>query len=507
MARKNKFTQVGSLNPGRSAFDLSYSKLMTCDMGTLNVVCAEECVPGDLWTIGNQAVVRMQPMVAPILHEIDITTHYFFYPNRLRDGSRCATPDSFDWEEFITGGEDGDDASTIPVWEPTDTTVGSLWDQFGFPTGVDPDGAYPVQFPLNGVNEIWNEYYRDEWIQDPVDLDQEAVLYRNWAKDYFTSALPYQQRGTAPALPISGSTSAVFPSATFPVAAGGAALQAGTGVADYQIYSNNNANAAANLYGAFNNNTVDLSSATTFDVADLRLAFQIQKWMERNARCGVRYTEFLHAHFGVAPRDDRLDRPEYIGGSKAPIIVSEVLQTSESNTTPQGTLAGHGISANSQFCGKYHVKEYGWIIGIMSIMPKPMYMQGINRQFIKRSRYDYYFPEFANLSEQAIERAEIYASDVDTENQTIFGYQGRYDEMRYKPNLVTGLFRTDFDYWHLGRIFASAPALNDTFLKCVPDTRIFAVESTPGFMVQYGNLLKAVRPIPSMGAPGFIDHN
>lgn len=502
MARKNRFEQVGSLAPGRSAFDLSYKKLLTCDMGKLYVVAAEECVPGDHWTIGNEALVRMQPLVAPVLHQIDIYTHYFFVPNRILWD---------DWEDFISGGEDGDDASTLPTWSPTSTAVHSLWDIFGFPVGVTPTGTLPVQFPLNAYNMIWNEYYRDEWIQDEVALDQEAVLYRNWAKDYFCSSLPHQQRGTAPALPLSGLGSTSWASSQIISATANAApLQVeNVGVDPRMATGGGSATAQANLLNFLNTNTFDFSEATTFDVADLRLAFQIQKWMERNARCGVRYTEFLHAHFGVSPRDDRLNRPEYIGGSKAPIIVSEVLQTSRSETgqTPQGTMAGHGLSANSQFCGKYHCKEYGWIIGIMSIMPEAMYSQGINRQFLKETKYDYYFPEFANLSEQAVLRAELYASGVESENKTIFGYQGRYDEMRYKPNMVTGLFRTDFAYWHLGRIFDSAPALNDTFLKCVPDTRIFAVETEPGFLVEYGNLLKAVRPIPSMGAPGYIDHN
>ena len=151
-----------------------------------------------------------------------------------------------------------------------------------------------------------------------------------------------------------------------------------------------------------NSNSVDLSSATTFNVADLRLVFQIQKWMERNARSGVRYTEFLRSHFGVSPRDERLQRPEYVGGSKSPIIISEVLQTSETGSSPQGNMSGHGISASSTFCGKYRATEYGVMMGIMSIMPRTMYQQGLQRQWTRRTRYDFYFPEFANLSEQAV---------------------------------------------------------------------------------------------------------
>lgn len=505
--RGKNFYNVENFNPRKSAFDLSYTKLFTADMGKLYPIMCDEMVPGDIFKIGNEAVVRMMPLVSPVLHEINIFVHYFFVPYRI------LSTDLFSWEDFITGGEDGDDASVLPRWEPTDTAVGSLWDYFGFPPGVDPDGAYPMDFPRRSYAKIWNEYYRDETNQDEVDEDtSEVLLSRCWEKDYFTSALPFQQRGTAPSLPISGTTSAVFNGANFLATV----TSGSTGVTTSQTAStpeiaNGSASSAArdNLLAVFNDNTVDLGVASTFDIADLRLAFQIQKWMERNARCGVRYTEFLQGHFGVSPRDERLQRPEYIGGSKSPIIVSEVLQTSQTDPagTPQGTLAGHGISVNSQFAGSYHAKEFGLVIGLMSIMPRTMYTQGINRQWLRTDKFDFPFPEFTNLSEQAIMRAEIFASNTDTENLDTWGYQGYLDEMRFKPNQVCGLMRTDFDYWHLGRIFASAPALNSSFLTCNPDTRIFAVESEPGFVVHFANLIKAIRPIPIMSTPGLIDHN
>ena len=192
-----------------------------------------------------------------------------------------------------------------------------------------------------------------------------------------------------------------------------------------------------------NNNSVDFASAVTFNVADLRLVFQIQKWLERNARAGARYVEFLGAHFGVHPRDDRLQRPEYVGGSKSPMIISEVLQTSSTDgTSPQGNQAGHGISGSSTYAGSYTAQEFGLMMGIMSVMPRSVYQQGIDRQWLRTTKYDWYFPEFANLSEQAIQRAEIYANGVAANNQVIFGYQGRYDEMRVKRNMVCGLMRT-----------------------------------------------------------------
>jgi len=500
-----QFNQVRSLNPGRSMFDLSYEKKFTCDMGQLIPVLCEEVVPGDIFTIANQAIIRFQPLVAPVLHEINMYTHYFFVPNRLMWD---------DWEDFISGGVTGDLTPALPYWEPTDTTVGSLWDYMGFPVGVDPEGAYPVDFPRIAYNYVWNEYYRDESLQAEETLDNETILNRCWEKDYFTSALTNQQRGTAPALPISGTTHAVWLSSAIGNSGGDVAANAVgalTSVPGNNLFLANGATAQANLLNSLNNNTVDLSTASTFDIADLRLAFQIQKWMERNARSGARYTEFLKAHFGVYPRDERLQRPEYIGGSRSPIIISEVLQTSSTDvTSPQGNLAGHGISASESFAGKYRAQEYGVIIGIMSVMPRSAYQQGINRQWIKRTKFDYFFPEFANLSEQAIEKAEICALDANpTHNTAIFGYQGRYDELRTKQSMVCGLLRTTYDYWHMGRVFdpGTPPTLNDDFVTCIPRKDIFAVPAEPGLIVSFGNLIKAIRPLPFMAEPGLIDHH
>ena len=475
-------------------------------MAQLIPVMCDEVVPGDFFEMGNEAVIRFQPLVAPVLHEINMYVHYFFVPYRLLWDN--ATPDN--WETFISGGIDGDELPTIPTWEPTVTTEGSLWDYMGFPTGIDPDGAYPIDFPRRAYNLVYNEFYRDETLVTEVALTNETILNRAWEKDYFTSALTAQQRGTAPALPISGTTEAVWDASSFistvttptTVQVNGLSAQAAIGATSTQ--------GPTNLLNTFNDNVVDLSSATTFDIADLRLAFQIQKWMERNARAGVRYTEFLKAHFGVSPNDDRLQRPEYIGGSKSPVIISEVLQTSSTDvTSPQGNLAGHGLTISQAYCGKYHAKEFGLIIGIMSVMPRSAYSQGINKQWLKATKYDFYFPEFANLSEQAITNAEICASGVSAHNTGIFGYQGRYDELRTKQNQICGEMRTTYDYWHLGRQFDPAlpPALNATFITCDPRKDIFAVPTEPGLIVSFGNIIKAFRPVPLSAEPGLIDHH
>lgn len=497
------FRFVAGNRPGRSVFNLSYEKKFTCDMGQLIPVMADEVVPGDIFEMGNETVIRFQPMIAPILHEINVYTHYFFVPYRLLWD---------DWEDFITGGVDGEFTATPPTWEVTgvdgDNAIGSLWDYFGFPTGVVPAGAYPLDFPRRAYNFVFNEFYRDETLVTEVALDNEVVLNRAWEKDYFTSSLPFQQRGTAPALPISGTSSAVWDTSSFQTSGpAGSSVSFTSATTGNPVLYNTAANGSTNALDMFNDNVVDLSSATTFNVADLRLAFQIQRWLERNARAGARYTEFLHSHFAVSPRDDRLQRPEYIGGSKAPVVISEVLQTSSTDaTTPQGNLAGHGITVNRQFAGKYRAQEYGMILGIMSVMPRSAYQQGIDRQWLRRTKYDFYFPEFAHLSEQAIENAEIYATGVDTENQDIFGYQGRYDEMRVKRNMVAGQMRDTLDYWHLGRQFAAAPALNEDFITCNPSKRIFAVQDEPGLVVNFANVIKAIRPLPTLATPGLIDH-
>lgn len=499
------FRHVGGNRPGRSVFNLSYDKKFDCDMGQLIPVMCDEAIPGDIWKIGNEVVVRFQPMIAPILHQVDVYVHYFFVPYRILWD---------DWEDFITGGADGDLAPDMPVFRAVSNPAyhgkGTLWDYFGFPVGVVPDENHsPSALPFRAYRDIYNEYYRDQNLTDEY-TGTVYIKNRAWAKDYFTSALPWQQRGVAPALPISGTTFADFTSSTHLV--GGTLnaevnIRTSSGTVNPDLITAGSSTARDNMMAALSDNLVDLSSATTFNVADLRLAFQIQKWLERNARAGARYTEFLRSHFAVAPRDERLDRPEYIGGSRSPVIVSEVLQTSSTDaTTPQGNLAGHGITADSNFAAKYRVQEFGIIMGIMSVMPKANYQQGIDRQWLRKTKYDFYFPEFANLSEQAIEQVEIYATDVESENATIFGYQGRYDEMRVKRNMVCNNMRDTLDYWHLGRQFASAPSLNEDFITCDPSKRIFAVQDEPGLIVNFHNRIKAIRPMPIMSNPGYIDH-
>lgn len=573
------FQKVKTLKPSRSLFDLSHERLMTCDMFKLYPVCAMEMSPGDTFHIANQSVTRLQPLNAPIMASITQSTHYFFVPYRLLWS---------EWVDFITGGVDGanggnyrdeppETAPVLPRWQPSNgkNAVGSLWDYFGLPVGVDPKGAYPLDFLRRAYNLIWNEYYRDENLQEEVDLDNEDILYRSWKKDYFTSALLSQQRGVSPAMPVNFT---VTPNDKVSVINPTAQIEDSTSIQfninttedlpkavnvdlyinydgagsyyriDYHgmintvdpvkvpiFMTNNGGNVPAGtvriaydnvqkkfwLWVTHDNSTpilnlgtyyasvmlVDNSSTVSdggFDVKDLRQAFQIQKWLELANRGGVRYTEFLRAFFGVSPRDDRLQRPEYIGGSKSPIVISEVLQTSasENGSTPQGYLAGHGLGAERTYVGSYSAQEYGILIGLMSYTTPPVYTQGINRQWLRRSKYDFLFPQFTGLSEQAIEGAEVYATGTEAENRRVWGFNEVYDELRYMASIVVGKMRTTFKYWHLAREFNNKPALNADFISGADvSKRIFAVQNEEGIICHYANIIRAVRPLPKYGTP------
>lgn len=501
MPDAKQFSTVANLRPGYSAFDLSYEKKFTCNMGELIPVCCDEMVPGDTFKIGADIAIRFQPLVSPVLHQITAFIHYFFVPYRLLwcAQTREDLSESGDWMEFITGGEDGTNADTIPTWSPADSSSkGTLWDYMGMPLVADPDGYLPIDFPRRAYNFVYNEWYRDEWITSKVAWTNDSIKKRMWQKaGYFESLLDSQQKGTAPALPITGTTQAVWPASS------------ATNANNMQHDNVNFVPSNAQVKSTLENNTVDLSSATTFDIADLRLTTQVQIWLERNARAGSRPREFIKSHFGVDFPDFRSMVPEYIGGCKAPVIVSEVLQTESSDaSTPLGELAGHGLAVASEYCGSYRAKEFGLIIGMFSVMPKPCYSsQGINRQWLRESRYDFYFPEFANLSEQGVEAGEIYVTSGNSgTSETILGYQGRYDEMRVKNDMVCDDMRDTFDYYHYARQFSASPTLNTSFLECDPRTDPHAVPAEPVLMCSIGNRIIAVRPMPIQAEPGLMDH-
>lgn len=503
------FKRVAGARPGRTLFNLSHEKKFTCDMGELIPILVEFCVPGDIFKIGVSALIKTTPIIAPIMHQIDITFHYYFHA--------CRNLWS-EWEDFVTGGDDGTTEPTIPKFENVGLAgKGSISDYLGYPIGVDlPTEDAPVFMIHRCYNDIWNQYYRDESIQDESSFQNDVIHNVSWEKDYFGAALLSQQRGVAPAIPISGTTSAVFDKSTGSFGTGLSGVAQHIAGRDDSTITHPHAGtllssapyvtALNNFITALNDNTVDLEDATPIDISTFREAFQVQRFLERSNRAGTRYIEHIRGHFGEAPTDERLDRPEYIGGCKCPLIVSEVLQTSQSDTTPQGTMTGHGIGINQSYIGSYRVKEHGFIMGFMFVRPKPEYQQGINRLFTFNTKYDLYWPEFAHLSEQPIYRKELYATDVHADNNIVFGFTGAYDEYRVRNNIICGNFRDTYDYWHLSRQFSSAPALNDDFLKCVPRKDVFAVQNEDCLLCQVGNIVTALRPMPAIAEPGYIDH-
>lgn len=525
--RNEIFTKVQGLRPGRSIFDLSYAKKMSGKMGYLYPMMCDEVVPGDIFKIGAEAVIRFAPMVAPILHEIMLRADWFFVPYRLLYTTQVyGTEGKNAWEQFITGGRNNTVALTraglglVPMHSNV-VQEGGFWDHIGIPPGVTLDSDVgddnPLAFPGIAYNVIYNNYYRDPNLEDEIDPNaagniaaNKVCASANWDADYFTRALPFQQRGTPPAIPLSGMTQAVWPTADFNEGATYTAPTWTNGGVDKRAWmAAGQVQANDNFESFMNDNTVSLAPGTSININDLRNLIQLQRWLERNARGGYRYTEWLRANFGESPTDERLDRPEYIGGIRQPIVISEVLQTSKSEAgAPQGNLAGHGIAAGYHNVGKYHVNEYGLIMCIMSIVPRTAYQQGINRQWLRQTKYDFYHPAFANLSEQAIKNEEIYLSAGHGTNTTIWGYQGRYDEMRTKHDIICGAMRSSLNYWHVGRIFGSLPALSSSFghVDASSIHRIFAVPETDNLYIHWGNKIKAIRPLPPMSNPGRMDH-
>lgn len=510
----NLFESVDVGHPGKSVFNLSHDKLFDCDMGELIPVLVEDAIPGDVWKIANEIVVRMTPLVAPILTEVNIFVHYFFVPNRiLWPVSDTNHPGG--WQKFITGGKDGTDASVLPKYvypnTVTRTTEHTLWDYLGYPMVDINTASCPVDFPRRAYLKIWDTFYRDETIDDPMcpdddtwwadnvgnDVDYDKILRARYRKDYFTSCLLTRQRGLSPMIPFSGSGDVVFHDPTAP---GYDATLVSVGAPNTTDVHLDGPIPTAAIHGG-----VDFTSAGV-DINDLRYAVQLQRQLERLNRVGYRYKEYLLGVFGNSFRDERLQLPEYIGGTQANLIISEVVQTSQSGTTPQGNLAGHGISISSQFGGSYRVPEHGVIMGIMVIKPKAVYSQGLDRMWKKESRYDYYAPVWANLSEQLVTVGELFGDSTPANMDAPFGYQGAWDEYRYRPSTVCGAMRSTYSHWHMSRVFATAPSLDSTFLECNPRKDCFADDEDKGFIVHFGNKLSVARPMPLIAVPGKLDH-
>lgn len=564
------FSNVSGLKPGKTAFNLSHTHIYDCNFGELVPVACLETLPGDVFRLNADVVGRLtSALKSPILSQMDIVLEAFYCPTRLLMGhdANFETPvGEVTWEEFISGGKDGshigNESYPLPRFSNgayTFTTSG-IGDHLGIQTGVNiAADDEPLAFPWRAYRWIWNEFYRDENLMAELQVcnylgnggsadktviapaDYDKLLYRCWRKDYFTSALPFQQRGTSPALPISGILPVNFSSFSIdnPV------FKSSNGtLLTQRLYAKGNNDVTTttggpvtwyqtpavsvgaggipidNISGTPNASaSVDLSNAATFDVNQIRTAFQVQKWLERNARGGVRYTEYLRSHFGVSPSDARLQRPQFIGSSRSPWLVNEVLQTSETNSsvTPQGNQAGQAINLSRNNLGKFKSYEYGYIIILASVVPKALYQQGIPKYLSRKHNLDFYTPEFAHLSEQPVLNKEIYYK-AGGNNDGIFGFQPIWNEMRFIPSKVTGHMRTgssgySFDYWHFGRNFADTPLLNADFLLIGANEqakqelmRVFAVQDENPFIINCGLSIKALRPMPYLSEPGLIDH-
>lgn len=501
--KPNLFNSIQLYKPKKNVFDLSHDFKFSGDMGNLIPIMVNECVPGDSYTISCEAMVRFAPMLAPIMHRVDVSMHYFFVPNRILWDN---------WEKFIVDSSDTAPVQPFINWdENRSNSFGKFVDYMGVPPV--PSGAiYQAisALPFAAYQCVYNEYYRDQNLITPVpyklvdgnnasnDANLLTLRRRAWEHDYFTASLPFAQKGNAVDIPIAGIENDI------PVVFNQAVTAANQVDTNLGLIGINNINPAVGSgpVGALfaQTSTADVQPGT---INDLRRAMRLQEWLEKNARGGTRYVENILTHFGVKSSDARLQRPEYITGIKSPVVISEVLNTTgEQSGLPQGNMAGHGISVTSGKYGKYFCEEHGYIIGIMSVMPKTAYQQGIPRTYLKKDALDYFWPSFANIGEQEVQKQELYAYTANAQNT--FGYVPRYAEYKYMPSRVAGEFRTSLDYWHLGRKFATEPSLNQQFIECDPAStkRIFAVEEgADSLYCHVYNKIRAVRPMPKFGTP------
>lgn len=500
----NIFEKIRVSRPKRNTFDLSHEVKMSGGMGTLYPMLTQEVVPGDTFQVNSEVMLRLAPMIAPVMHRVDVYCHYFFVPTRI-------IWDEF--QQFITQSIHGYDyPAELPEWphfsvgtsERTHFQKGRLGDYLGIPPmpAVLNDPILISSLPFRAYRKIFNDYYRDQDIEyasiedHGSGLDNSQILLltnlqlRCWEKDYFTSARPYAQKGGEVAMPFD-------PEYTKPAYID---RIPGSGAGALTVDANDN------LLANGVNATIHNIDGAGITINDLRTATRLQRWLERNARGGSRYIEQILSHFGVKSSDGRLQRPEYLGGGKQPVVISEVLNTTGdaggTEVLPQGNMSGHGISVGKTNSFRRYFEEHGYVMGIISVIPKTAYSQGISKMFKRQDFTDYYWPEFAHLGEQQIERGELYLSGTDSIDRQVFGYTPKYAEYKYNPDRIAGDFRDTLEFWHLGRDFVSNPALNTSFVKCVPSERIFADTSgTDKLFMQIYHKIKAKRPMPFFATP------